>query len=41
LLEPIALQISQFQPDRLHPRPEAQPLLAEHVWPSLQPLLGP
>lgn len=42
LLEPIALDDSAFQPDRLHPTAEAQPRIAEHVWTALRPLLlGP
>lgn len=39
LLEPIALEDSAFQPDRLHPTAEVQPRLAEHVWETLAPLL--
>jgi len=29
-----------FQPDRIHPSVEAQPLLLDNVWPALRPLLG-
>ena len=29
-----------FQPDRIHPTAEAQPLLLDTVWPKLAPLLG-
>lgn len=39
LLEPAASRPELFQADRLHPTAEAQPLLLEHVWPKLQPLL--
>ena len=39
LLEPVATRPELFQADRLHPTAEAQPLLLEHVWPKLQPLL--
>jgi acyl-CoA thioesterase-1 len=39
LLEPTASRPELFQADRLHPTAEAQPLLLEHVWPKLQPLL--
>ena len=39
LLEPIAGDLEHFQADRLHPTAAAQPLLLEHVWQSLQPLL--
>ena len=28
-----------FQPDRIHPRAEAQPRILDNVWPALQPLL--
>lgn len=40
LLEPIALDDGAFQPDRLHPTAEAQPRIAQHVWPALRPLLS-
>ena len=39
LLAPIAAERAFFQADNLHPTAEAQPLLLEGVWPSLQPLL--
>lgn len=39
LLEPVASRDELFQPDRLHTTAEAQPLLLDHVWPKLQPLL--
>lgn len=39
LLEPIALDDSAFQPDRLHPTAAAQPRLLDHVWSVLEPLL--
>ncbi|HAI60228.1 MAG TPA: arylesterase [Xanthomonadaceae bacterium] len=39
LLEPIALDDSAFQPDRLHPTADAQPVLAQHVWATLGPML--
>ena len=39
LLEPIAFDDKAFQADRLHPTAEAQPVLADHVWASLAPLL--
>lgn len=39
LLEPIALKPRMFQEDRLHPVAEAQPLILDHVWPALAPLL--
>lgn len=41
-LEPIAApeQLGRhFQPDRIHPRAEAQPLLLDGLWPTLAPLL--
>ena len=39
LLEPIAGDLQKFQADRLHPTAQAQPLLLEHVWSVLRPLL--
>jgi acyl-CoA thioesterase-1 len=39
LLEPIAAKRSYFQADNLHPTAEAQPLILEHLWPALLPLL--
>jgi acyl-CoA thioesterase-1 len=39
LLEPIAFDEAAFQADRLHPTAEAQPVLAEHVWAALGPML--
>jgi len=39
LLAPIAAERGYFQADNLHPTAEAQPLLLDTVWPSLQPLL--
>lgn len=39
LLEPIALDDSAYQPDRLHPTAAAQPRLLDHVWSALEPLL--
>ncbi|MBS4017424.1 MAG: arylesterase [Dechloromonas sp.] len=39
LLEPVATRPELFQADRLHPTADAQPLLLEHVWPALRPLL--
>lgn len=39
LLEPIAAKRSYFQPDNLHPTAQAQPLILEHLWPALVPLL--
>ncbi|MCB1956506.1 MAG: arylesterase [Rhodocyclaceae bacterium] len=40
LLEPIALDRSQFQSDGLHPIAEAQPALMRHVLAALEPLLA-
>lgn len=40
LLEPIATDRAMFQDDNMHPTAAAQPILLEHVWPALQPLLG-
>lgn len=39
LLEPIALDRANFQPDNLHPVASAQPKLRDHVWNALVPLL--
>lgn len=39
LLEPIAAQQAYFQADNLHPTAEAQPLILDHLWPTLAPLL--
>lgn len=39
LLQPIALDDSAFQADRLHPVAAAQPTLRDHVWSALAPLL--
>ncbi len=40
LLEPIAFDEDAFQADRLHPTAEAQPVLADHVWTALGPMLA-
>jgi acyl-CoA thioesterase-1 len=39
LLQPIAADRANFQPDNLHPVAEAQPAIRDHVWPALAPLL--
>jgi len=39
-LAPIAERIDAFQPDRIHPTAQAQPLLLDAAWPVLAPLLG-
>ncbi|WP_374344220.1 arylesterase [Azonexus sp.] len=39
LLEPVASRPQLFQADNLHPLAEAQPLILDHVWPALAPLL--
>ncbi len=39
LLEPLASRPDLFQADGLHPTAAAQPLLLDHVWPALRPLL--
>jgi len=42
LLEGMAGDLGKFQPDRIHPTAEAQPILLETVWKALRPLLrGP
>ena len=40
LLEPIAADRANFQPDNLHPIAPAQPALRDHVWTKLEPLLA-
>ncbi len=39
LLAPIATQPGYFQTDQLHPTAEAQPLILDHLWPTLVPLI--
>lgn len=39
LLEPIAADLANFQPDGLHPIAAAQPAVRDHVWTALAPLL--
>ncbi len=39
LLADIALDISQFQDDGVHPNAAAQPVLRDSVWPVLEPLI--
>ena len=39
LLEGVAENDALFQPDRIHPTQEAQPLIERHVWSALEPLL--
>ena len=39
LLDGIAEDLARFQPDRIHPTAEAQPILLESVWKALRPLL--
>ncbi|MBI2275754.1 MAG: arylesterase [Dechloromonas sp.] len=39
LLEPVAARSDLFQADNLHPVAAAQPLILEHVWLALTPLL--
>jgi acyl-CoA thioesterase-1 len=40
LLEDFAEKQELFQPDRIHPTADAQPLMLERVWKALQPLLN-
>jgi len=40
LLEGVAGKPELFQADRLHPIAEAQPIIADNVWPRLKPLLA-
>ena len=39
LLEGFAEKPEYFQPDRMHPNEQAQPLILERVWQALRPLL--
>jgi len=39
LLEDFSEKEDFFQPDRIHPTEEAQPLMMEQVWKALQPVL--
>ena len=39
LLEPVAAAPRYFLPDNLHPTAEAQPLILDHIWAPLAPLL--
>lgn len=39
LMENFAHQPAMFQPDRIHPSSEAQPIMLDNVWPHLKPLL--
>lgn len=39
LLEPVAVRPELFQADNLHPVADAQPLILDHVWLALAPLL--
>jgi acyl-CoA thioesterase I len=39
LLEGIAEDLDNFQPDRIHPTEAAQPALLDNVWKTLRPLL--
>ena len=39
LLAPVATQQQLFQADNLHPTADAQPLILDHVWPAILPLL--
>jgi acyl-CoA thioesterase-1 len=39
LLEGMADDLAKFQPDRIHPTAQVQPILLENVWQALRPLL--
>jgi len=41
LLQDIALEEGLMQADGIHPTAQAQPVILDHVWPVLQPLLTP
>lgn len=40
ILDGIALHPALMQEDGIHPRAQAQPLMLDNVWPSLEPLLA-
>ena len=40
VFEGFADDLTQFQPDRIHPTAAAQPRILANVWPALAPLLG-
>jgi acyl-CoA thioesterase-1 len=40
LFDGFGEKLDFFQPDRIHPTAEAQPLILANVWPALRPLLG-
>jgi acyl-CoA thioesterase-1 len=35
----MADDLAKFQPDRIHPTAQVQPILLENVWQALRPLL--
>jgi acyl-CoA thioesterase I len=39
MLEGFAEKTQYFQPDRIHPNAQAQPLILQNIWPKLEPLL--
>jgi acyl-CoA thioesterase-1 len=39
LFEGMGEDLGKFQPDRIHPTAQAQPILLDNVWKALQPLL--
>jgi acyl-CoA thioesterase I len=39
MLEGFAEKGEYFQPDRIHPTEQAQPLILDRIWPALRPLL--
>lgn len=41
MLREFAARVSLFQSDGLHPTAEAQPLILETLWPTIQQALGP
>ncbi len=40
LFDGFGEKLELFQPDRIHPTVEAQPLILANAWPALRPLLG-
>ena len=39
MLEGFGERREMFQPDGIHPTPEAQPVILGRIWPALRPLL--
>lgn len=40
MLEPVATNLELMQEDELHPNAQAQPLILDHIWPTIAQTLG-